>query len=163
MRRQKRIDEHEPSRGRPEPLNEHVRTRMSQQARTGTRPEMNVRRLLHASGKRYRVAYPVPGKPRRTIDIAFPGTKVAVFIDGCFWHRCPQHSNAPANNRDWWATKLAANVKRDEDTDATLAAAGWRSVRIWEHESAATAVAVISDALAGRDHPNRKGLKEPDV
>jgi DNA mismatch endonuclease (patch repair protein) len=132
---------------RPAPLNEHVRRRMASQLRAGTRPELDVRRLIHAAGKRYRVGYPVPGKPRRSIDIAFPSCRVAVFIDGCFWHRCPFHSNAPANNSQWWEAKLNANVARDRDTEGALEAAGWSYLRIWEHVPPELAAERVLEAI----------------
>jgi DNA mismatch endonuclease (patch repair protein) len=76
---------------------------------------------------------------RRRADVVFPRRKIAVYVDGCFWHRCPQHATDPKNNAQWWASKLTANVVRDRDTDARLAAQGWQIVRIWEHEAPATA------------------------
>lgn len=110
---------------------------MSLQATRNTAPEMRVRRSLHALGLRYRVhVRPVPAI-RRTADIVFSRARVAVFVDGCFWHSCPIHGTAPAANKDWWALKLAKNVERDADTDARLSAAGWRVVRVWEHEDPA--------------------------
>lgn len=96
--------------------------------------ELAVRRLLHAEGLRYRVQFPAPNVPRRTIDIAFTRAKVAVFIDGCFWHGCPEHGTAPRANSDWWGVKLAANRGRDLDTTARLTDQGWRVLRVWEHE-----------------------------
>lgn len=105
--------------------------------RRDTGPELAVRRLLHAAGERYRVNYPVPGMPRRTIDIAFTRARVAVFIDGCFWHGCPDHGQFPASNREWWVDKLAKNQKRDADTSAVLIKVGWRVIRSWEHQAAA--------------------------
>lgn len=106
---------------------------MSRLPRRDTGPELAVRRLLHASGYRYRVCYPVPGAPRRTIDIAFTKQKLAIFIDGCYWHGCPDHGTVPQANAQWWAAKLAANVMRDRETDANLRAAGWSVMRFWEH------------------------------
>lgn len=95
---------------------------------------MQLRRELHARGLRYRVeASVVPGL-RRTADLLFPGPRVAVFVDGCFWHMCPEHGNTPKANRDWWRAKLERNVERDRDTDAQLREAGWEVIRIWEHE-----------------------------
>jgi DNA mismatch endonuclease (patch repair protein) len=108
---------------------------MQRQRRTGTKPEVALRRLLHARGLRYRVdaPLPVPGIRRRA-DLLFTRVQVAVFVDGCYWHGCPLHGTQPKANAEWWATKLDANVARDRDTDARLAAAGWTSVRVWEHE-----------------------------
>ena len=91
-----------------------------------TKPEVEVRKRLHAAGFRYRLHTPVPQHSRRTIDIAFPKQRVAVFIDGCYWHACPEHGKVPAKNSEWWAEKLRRNVERDEQTNAALvrAAAG---------------------------------------
>ena len=90
---------------------------MSVAPRRDTAPELALRRALHAAGYRYRVVHPVPGNRRRSIDIAFTRAGVAVFVDGCFWHGCPEHGTRPRANSDWWSTKLAANHARDEDTD----------------------------------------------
>lgn len=98
--------------------------------------EVEVRRLLHARGLRFRVHYPLPEIPRRTSDIAFPSLVLAVFIDGCFWHSCPDHATRPKANSDYWAEKLASNVRRDRDTDDRLRAQGWFPLRFWAHETA---------------------------
>jgi DNA mismatch endonuclease (patch repair protein) len=119
-----------------------VSRRMSASKRRDTAPEMALRRELHARGLRYRVAYPVPGQRRRTIDVAFTRVKVAVFVDGCYWHGCPQHGTRPRSNADWWSAKFAANQSRDRDTDRLLRELGWTVVRVWEHE--------YSDAAADR-------------
>ena len=95
------------------------------------------------------MAYPVPGQRRRTIDIAFTRQRLAVFVDGCFWHGCPEHGTAPRANSDWWRHKLEANHSRDIDTDEVLKDRGWSVVRIWEHEEPVTAVAKI-ELLLGR-------------
>jgi DNA mismatch endonuclease (patch repair protein) len=101
-----------------------------------TRPEQLIRRLVHARGLRYRVAAkPLPGL-RRTADIVFRPTKVAVFIDGCYWHGCPQHYVSPKTNPGYWSGKVAGNIARDRDTDQRLAEAGWTVLRFWEHEPA---------------------------
>jgi DNA mismatch endonuclease (patch repair protein) len=88
---------------------------------------------------------PLP-KMRRRADLVFTRARVAVYLDGCFWHSCPEHATTPKANRDWWLEKLAANVSRDRDTDERLEAAGWAVVRVWEHEDpevAAERVAVV--------------------
>ena len=121
---------------------------MSALRRRDTNPELEIRRLLHAAGLRYRVAYPVPGRPRRTIDIAFTRRKVAVFVDGCFWHGCPEHGTSPTSNAEWWSAKLAANQARDADTAAHLEALGWFVLRMWEHERPTSAAERIAGALA---------------
>ena len=124
--------------------------RMSRQATRDTAPEMRLRRRLHALGLRYRVHLrPLPGV-RRTTDIVFTRAKVAVFVDGCFWHSCPEHRTAPAANEAWWAAKLARNVERDLDTDRRLTAAGWLVVRVWEHEDPAQAGARVAEAVRSR-------------
>lgn len=108
---------------------------MSAQKRADTKLELELRHALFAAGYRYRVGYPVPGMPRRSIDICFPRRKVAIFVDGCFWHRCPEHYVPVKNNAAWWETKLDRNVERDRDTRASMEQVGWRVVRVWEHES----------------------------
>lgn len=120
-----------------------------------TRPELLVRRLLHAQGLRYRVsAKPLPGL-RRTADIVFRPAKVAVFIDGCYWHGCPAHYVPPKTNSGYWSEKVLRNVSRDRDTDHHLQAAGWTVLRFWEHESAddcaLTIAAAVSRLRASRD------------
>lgn len=134
----------------PEPPTDAVRRRMVAQLRTGTKPEILLRKLLFADGFRYRVNYKVPGAPRRTIDIAFPGKRVAVFVDGCFWHGCPQHSVPAKHNGTWWAEKLSANQARDTETTALLEDEGWLVARIWEHEPAGAAAALVESVLARR-------------
>lgn len=132
-----------------------VSERMSQARRRDTKPEVDVRRLLHARGLRYRVTYPVPGLARRTIDIAFTRAKVAVFLDGCFWHSCPEHRTSPRSNADWWRTKLERNAARDTETTAALEADGWTVLRFWEHESPEEIAAAVHGVVAGaaRAHP----------
>lgn len=107
---------------------------MSAQRRQDTAVELRFRRELYRAGVRYRVAYPVPGLPRRSIDVALPGRKVAIFIDGCYWHRCPRHHVPAKHNAAWWSQKLEANVRRDEETTRHLTDAGWHVVRFWEHD-----------------------------
>lgn len=116
------------------PSSPAVSARMSRQGSRDTAPEVAVRKLLHASGMRYRVNVPVPGMPRRTIDIAFPKVKIAVFLDGCFWHGCPEHATHPRVNAEWWRAKLDKNTARDLETTEHLAAEGWTVLRFWEHE-----------------------------
>lgn len=120
---------------------------MSVARRKDTTPEIAIRRVLHARGLRYQVAYPIPGQHRRSIDIAFTPSKVAVFVDGCFWHGCPDHGTRPRSNPDWWRTKLAAHAARDPDTNRVLAELGWTVLRFWEHEDPHAAASLISGAL----------------
>lgn len=105
--------------------------------RKDTMPEMAVRRLVHAAGLRYRVdAKPLPELNRRA-DLVFTRAKIAVFIDGCFWHGCPKHGTAVKTNATYWSPKIARNKARDAATDEQLAAAGWAVVRVWEHDDPA--------------------------
>ncbi|MEV5898274.1 very short patch repair endonuclease [Nonomuraea fuscirosea] len=124
----------------PSPSSADVSARMSKQRSKDTAPEISVRKLLHARGLRYRVAWPIPGMRRRSVDIAFTRAKVAVFVDGCFWHSCPEHATRPAANETWWSEKLAKNMARDISTNEHLRQAGWRVIRIWEHEDPIEAV-----------------------
>jgi DNA mismatch endonuclease (patch repair protein) len=88
---------------------------------------------------------------RREADIVFGPSKVAVFVDGCFWHMCPQHSSLPANNAAWWAAKLARNQERDEQTTAHLEGLGWTVIRIWEHVPADDAANLVDAVLEGQE------------
>ncbi|MFC8963015.1 very short patch repair endonuclease [Streptomyces sp. NBC_01281] len=130
---------------------------MSRQGSRDTAPEIAVRRLLHASGLRYRVNVPVPGLPRRTIDIVFGKAKIAIFMDGCFWHGCPEHATQPKANAEWWRSKLDKNMARDRETTGHLIDAGWVVLRFWEHEAGATVASRIKEALAERRLPPPPG------
>jgi DNA mismatch endonuclease, patch repair protein len=110
--------------------------------RRDTSCEMAIRSAVHAMGLRFRVDWPVPATRRRA-DLAFVSAKVAVFVDGCFWHGCPEHRTWPKANAEWWRDKLDSNVRRDRDTDALLKAAGWTVLRFWEHEDASRAARTI--------------------
>ncbi|WP_328514726.1 very short patch repair endonuclease [Mycolicibacterium palauense] len=124
----------------PQPLNEAVRRQMRAMPTHGTRIEMALRRELHRRGLRYRVQVrTLPGKP----DIAFTRARIAVFVDGCFWHRCPVHGSAPKNNSEFWAQKLDANVDRDRRKDDELRALGWVPYHVWEHEDPIEAAEAI--------------------
>lgn len=115
-----------------------------------TKPERLVRRLVHAQGLRYRVAArPLPDL-RRTADMVFRPTRVAVFIDGCYWHGCPDHYVSPKTNPGYWSEKVARNVARDRDTDQQLAEAGWLVLRFWEHSPAEETAAEIIRLVAER-------------
>lgn len=123
---------------------------MSRQKRRDTTPELALRRALYRRGLRYRVNRPLEGMPRRRADVTFVGPKVVVFVDGCFWHRCPVHATSPANNGAWWERKLSGNVARDRETDARLKEAGWVVLRFWEHEDMEEASAEVERVLAER-------------
>lgn len=111
-----------------------VTARMSRQRRRDTAPEIALRRELHHRGLRFRVDHPLPGMPRRRGDVVFTRARLAVFVDGCFWHDCPLHGTRPTSRAQWWVEKLKRNVARDRDTDARLVAVGWSVLRFWEHE-----------------------------
>jgi len=115
-----------------------------------TKPELALRSAVHARGLRYRVsAKPLAGV-RRTADLVFSRAKVAVFLDGCFWHGCPEHHTVASANAKFWADKVDGNRKRDRDTDSRLAEAGWVSVRIWEHEDVAEAARRVEEIVRAR-------------
>jgi DNA mismatch endonuclease (patch repair protein) len=124
---------------------------MKHQRRRDTRPELAIRSALHQAGLRFRVDYPLPGLRRRG-DIVFRRRRLVVFVDGCFWHCCPEHGTWPRENAEWWRAKLEANVERDRDTDARLADSGWLVLRVWEHEEpfeAASRIAATATARLG--------------
>jgi DNA mismatch endonuclease (patch repair protein) len=132
----------------PVPRDAGVSQRMSRNRRRDTRPELALRRVLHAHGLRYRVdaAIRVEGVQVKP-DVVFAGRKVAVFIDGCFWHSCPEHGNIPTHNHAYWAPKLSRNVERDRRVDLALSVGGWTAVRIWEHEDTQHAAERVVEAL----------------
>jgi DNA mismatch endonuclease (patch repair protein) len=131
--------------------------------RTNTKPEVALRSALHRLGYRYRKDHrldfvdvsPGTGRVRVRPDIVFTARKVAVFVDGCFWHACPEHGRQPTVNQWYWAPKLRRTVERDRAADTALTAAGWRVVRLWEHVSLAAAVEQVVAALGdhGRTPP----------
>ena len=108
---------------------------------------MALRRRLHADGFRFRVdRAPLVGL-RRKADIVFTRQRVAVFVDGCFWHRCPEHGTMPASNAEWWETKLVRNAERDAETNRLLTDACWTVVRVWEHEDPDSAALLVEAAV----------------
>ena len=129
-----------------------VRDRMSTQATRDTGPEMALRRELHGRGLRYRVNRRPDPTVRCTADIVFSRAKVAVFVDGCFWHRCPEHGTLPKANAQWWVAKLEGNAERDRRTDAELTRRGWLVLRFWEHTPTETAADEVESALSRRAH-----------
>jgi DNA (cytosine-5)-methyltransferase 1 len=139
-----------PSRnGVPRASSELIRIRMKTTKRRDTAPELALRSHLHRMGLRYAVDRPIVGTRRRA-DIVFRRARVAVFVDGCFWHRCPDHGTLPKRSREWWRAKLDANRKRDADTDARLRDAGWAVLRFWEHDDPATAADLVSRTVRSR-------------
>jgi DNA mismatch endonuclease (patch repair protein) len=116
--------------------------------RSNTTPELILRKALHAAGYRFRKDYPIRAGGRLIRpDVAFTRRRVAVFVDGCFWHGCPTHGQVPATNVAFWTAKLDANIKRDRLQDRLLKAEGWSIVRIWEHEPIEGALAEVIRAV----------------
>ncbi|WP_232062538.1 very short patch repair endonuclease [Mycobacterium novum] len=112
-----------------------------------TGPEIRLRSELHRRGLRYFVDRTPVNGIRRRADIVFPRKKVAVFVDGCFWHGCPEHHTISKTNAQYWAEKVTTNRRRDRQTDELLASAGWSVIRVWEHENALTAADRIQRSL----------------
>jgi DNA mismatch endonuclease (patch repair protein) len=113
-----------------------------------TGPELAVRRLLHARGYRYRVNFRIKTNAVTVRpDIVFPKRMLAVFIDGCFWHSCPEHGNRPNVNQDYWSAKLDRNRERDQLVTKALEESGWQVLRIWEHVAPSIAYDSIARAL----------------
>lgn len=111
-----------------------VRASMQSNKGRDTKPELALRRAVHSLGLRYRVAFRPIKSVRRTADLVFTRAKVAVFMDGCFWHGCPTHHTVAVTNAGFWAEKVRRTRERDLETDRLLAEAGWRVLRVWEHE-----------------------------
>ncbi|WP_439937095.1 very short patch repair endonuclease [Nocardia sp. N13] len=141
------MKEAEPARQKPQ---EALSAKMSGLARRDTGPEIALRRELHRRGLRYRVQMKVPGNNRRTIDIAFTRARLAVYVDGCFWHGCAEHHVRPKANSDWWRWKIERNQLRDRDTDRVLDANSWEVVRVWEHLPAFEAADLVEQAYRAR-------------
>jgi DNA mismatch endonuclease (patch repair protein) len=134
-------------RGVPPPSSDDVRRRMQATGQRDTAAELAIRSILHGMGMRYRVdRAPVPGLRRRA-DLVFATAKVAVFIDGCFWHGCPEHATWPKAHGDWWRAKILENGQRDRDTDERLSSHGWIVLRVWEHEDPKEAANRISRSV----------------
>lgn len=126
--------------------------------RRDTPCELALRSAVHKLGLRYRVDWPLPGTRRRA-DLAFISARVAVFVDGCFWHGCPVHGTWPKANAAWWRDKINSNIRRDRDTDASLRIGGWRVLRFWEHEDYAVAASIVARTVAQRSLSFRKKLR----
>jgi DNA mismatch endonuclease (patch repair protein) len=135
--------------GYPLPSSEAVTRVMRGNRRSDTRLEIRVRSELHRRGLRFRKQLLIiAGDVRVRADVAFPRQRLAVFLDGCFWHRCPEHGNSPRANSDYWSTKLDRNVERDQRVLVALDAAGWSVLRIWEHVPASFAADQVQTVLA---------------
>ena len=122
------------SKGPPAASSGEVARRMRSVRQRDTSCEMAVRRIVHGRGLRYRVDHALPFNRRRRADLLFSRQKVAVFIDGCFWHGCPQHGTSAKSNAEWWRRKIESNRARDADTVRRLEGLGWLTLRFWEHE-----------------------------
>lgn len=134
----------------PHPTSAAVTASMKGNRSTDTKPEVALRSVLHRMGLRFRKDFMVPLPGRRVrVDVAFPRRGVAVFLDGCFWHSCPEHGSRPRANPNYWGPKLERNVRRDQEVTAALEDAGWKVVRLWEHIPADEAAAAV--AIAVRD------------
>jgi DNA mismatch endonuclease (patch repair protein) len=120
---------------------------MRRTAQRNTAIEVEVRRELYRRGYRYRLHPRLKDITRARPDFIFPRARVAVFVDGCFWHRCPRHGTLPKANHRWWAAKLRANMRRDRQHNRELVAAGWRVVRVWEHETIQAAAQRVEEAI----------------
>jgi DNA mismatch endonuclease, patch repair protein len=132
------------------PSSPEVSERMARVRRRDTAPELELRSELHRRGLRYRVdRRPLKGVPSRA-DLVFGPARVAVYVDGCFWHSCPEHGTMPRSNEAFWQEKLARNQERDAETDRALDAAGWTVVRIWEHEDPIAAADRVESAVRER-------------
>lgn len=118
--------------------------------RANTRPERALRSALHELGMRFRIDRRVAADLRTRVDIAFGPAQVAVFVDGCFWHRCPLHGTEPKSNSEWWSHKLATNVQRDLRTNRALMDRGWAVIRVWEHDDPREAAARIAHIVQER-------------
>ena len=124
------------------------RKRLAKQRQADTKPEVALRKELFRLGLRYRIGVRLPLEGvRRTADIVFPRRRVAVFVDGCFWHGCPLHGTRSKNNSAQWTRKISENRRRDQDTNDRLLSVGWQPIRVWEHEGAIEAAYAIRALL----------------
>lgn len=124
-----------------------VRKSMQSNKGRDTGPELALRKASHALGLRYRVSVRPLSSVRRTADLVFTKAKVAVFLDGCFWHGCPEHHTVAKTNAEYWAEKVRLNRARDQETDRLFTEAGWRVLRVWEHEDPAEAARRIAELV----------------
>jgi len=131
--------------------NSAVRNVMRANRRRDTKPEVALRSALHRRGLRFRNDAPVAtGHGKVRVDVALAQHRLAIFVDGCFWHCCPEHGTEPRSNTEYWRPKMERNLQRDAATDALLQGAGWQVVRVWEHEDPEEAADLI-DQLIGSD------------
>lgn len=121
--------------------------RMAKVRQKDTKAEMSLRRELHRKGLRYRVNFKVLDKPRRIADIVFTKQKLAIFVDGCFWHGCPEHATWPKQNSQFWQSKISTNKVRDLDTNERLRSIGWTVLRFWEHEEPSILAEIVEKLI----------------
>lgn len=133
---------------RVQPSSPEASRRMAKVRQKGTGAEVALRRELYQRGLRYRVGFEVLKKPRRVADIVFPGLMIAIFVDGCFWHGCPEHATWPKQNSEFWRQKIEANRARDADTNERLRSIGWTVLRFWEHEPPTEAAEIVVQTVA---------------
>ena len=133
----------------PPASSELARKRMRSTRRRDTKPELALRSEMHRLGLRYYVDRPVAATRTRP-DMIFPRTRVAVYVDGCFWHGCRSHGTLPTANREWWESKLDSNRRRDQRTNHELSAAGWIVLRFWEHDDPVTAARQVQAVVKNR-------------
>lgn len=138
--------------GYPHPSTDAATVVMKANRSRNTSPEVRLRSMLHASGLRYRIHYKVAWDTSRrvTIDVAFPKLKVAIFVDGCFWHGCVQHRTIPKANRDYWAPKIEGTLARDHEISIALERIGWAVLHVWEHEDVGTACERIRKVIVDK-------------
>nr|WP_280956860.1 very short patch repair endonuclease [Actinoalloteichus spitiensis] len=141
----------------PHASSEAVTRVMRGTGRRDTQPELRLRSALHRRGLRFLVDAVAEGaNKRRRVDVLLRGARIAVFVDGCFWHACPEHGHLPMTNQQWWRRKLEGVVRRDRDTDLELAAAGWLVIRVWEHQDLDRAAGEIARLVR-----QRRGARRP--
>jgi len=143
---------------RPRHAPRPILTKSEQMARVrsrNTKPELSLRKAVWARGRRYRLHAGIPGSP----DIVFCGPRLVVFVDGCFWHGCPEHYTAPGANAEFWRAKIERNKARDRRVDRELAEDGWRVLRLWEHEIEASLMTAVDRVLKALDHPDAEQLR----
>ena len=141
---------------RPHASSPMAQRRMERQKRRDTAVEIAIRQRVHAMGLRFRVDRAPMPPLRRRADLVFSSVKLAVFIDGCFWHGCPEHGTWPRANADWWRAKIETNKQRDCDTNRRLAEAGWEVLRIWEHEDPDDSANRIASSFAAARAKSRQ-------
>lgn len=148
----------------PKPSSPEASRRLRGTRQKNTSAEMLLRRELHRRGLRYRVGYTVSSKPRRVADVVFTRQRLAVFVDGCFWHGCPLHGTWPKSNAKFWRDKIETNRRRDCDTNRRLSEAGWAVVRIWEHEPPREAADRVEHELnALKGDAAKRPVHDPDT